>query len=309
MVLLSLLFLNEAPGQARRVVKWGYIYHGDGVPAEVFSRKYPDYSFVAITGFTLNENGLSIHPGASIRYGYLKSRKISSVIFYPVITFSNAKTGHVVLNDSNIRKRCVRSIGRSATSEGWSGVHFDFEYLPASDCRLFALFLEEIRRDIPGIKISIAVFPRIDFPLERSGFHDLKVLAGKADEFVLMCYDFHGPGTAIGPVTDIDWTEKNIRAALAFIPAKNLWLGVPAYGYKWDISGKAGAVSSREASLLGARYGIRRDVSGTAVVSYLSGGRKHMLYFSDRITRGRMQSLALRYGLAGIALWRIGFEE
>ncbi len=155
----------------------------------------------------------------------------------------------------------------------------------------------------------MAVFPQIEFPKERAGFHDLAVIGPHLDEIVLMCYDLHRQGTTPGPVTDIEWSERNIAHALKLLSPRQIWLGVPAYGYSWDASGKASALSARSGVKEATRCSAARHSSGTLYYECAGAKGLRRAWIADRHTRLLMERLAARYGLRGTALWRLGFEE
>ncbi len=154
----------------------------------------------------------------------------------------------------------------------------------------------------------MALFPQVEFPSKWAGAHDFARLAPLLDEAVLMCYDYHRKGTAPGPVVDVGWAERNILLALRFFKPENLWLGVPAYGYAWSGSGVE-VVSARAGVSQAARFGAVRHRSGTLYFEHTRDRDVRKAYIADTHTRKELAALALKHGLKGTALWRLGLED
>jgi spore germination protein YaaH len=267
------------------------------------------FDTVVVTGFKIEATGIVSYRFRGTMGETSRITASSGIILYPLITFKSSGVGHRILNDPSLSEKTCLHIKRLVRDRGFKGVHLDFEYLPPQDAARLSDFIKRLRRHIPGKTITMAVFPQVDFPEKLSRFHDLKIIAPVLDGIVLMCYDYHRIGTGPGPVSDLKWAEKNIRYSLSYFPAHKIWLGVPAYGYRWPDSGRATAVSARHGMKLARSYKPVRHESGCLYLDYISSGKRYMVYFADRFMRDEMVRLAEKYGLAGTALWRIGFEE
>jgi spore germination protein YaaH len=227
---------------------------------------------------------------------------------YPLRSFVSAQGGSRLLNSTSGRARAIQSILSLERESNFPGIHLDFEYLPPEDSKKLAGFLSEIKKSAFKGKLTMAIFPPVEFPEKWSRFHDIRLLGIHLDEVVLMCYDLHGRHTGPGPVTDADWGEKNIKAILRHMKARNVWLGIPAYGYQW-CNATAIAVSSKQALALSRVHGAERDLSLNVRIVYKKAGRNCEMYASDAHTRAALIQLSAKYELAGTALWRLGFEE
>ena len=229
----------------------------------------------------------------------------------PVISFQSAKDGRALLSSEKAGEKAIVSMLKLARDNGFNHVHLDFEYLPPSYALPLSQFLNPLKNTLEknGILLSMAVFPQVEFPFELAGFHDFSIINACCHEVVLMCYDLHRADSPPGPVTDLAWAEKNIRHALRYFSPGRVWLGVPAYGYDYPAKGRARVVSSAFAVKHSAKHRPSRHSSGTLRYEYTDKSGERVVFVSDKETRGRLEGLAARYGLKGVAVWRIGLED
>ena len=113
-----------------------------------------------------------------------------------------------MLKSGKVRYRAASAVKEMCETYGFPGIHLDFEYFPPEDSFFLALFLKELKDKMKNLVVSMAVFPQAEFPEKWSRFHDLTKISRHLDEIVIMCYDYHRPGTGPGPVTDKNWADK-----------------------------------------------------------------------------------------------------
>lgn len=290
---------------------WGY-YVVDSFKGES-GRKYLEsvlktLNVLSVTGFKLRGDGQLLNSRPQVQKDIAALAKRTGTEVLPLVTCTSSSEGRILLSSAESRKRAVAEL--TALIDGsYAGVHLDFEYLPPHDAQKLAVFLRELRSLMNGKKLTMAVFPPVDFPEKWSGFHDLKLIGPMLDELVVMCYDYHRPGSTPGPVTDLKWAERNIIQVLKSVRPEQVWLGIPAYGYDWSRSGKIKVLSAREGVKPAHQYKAVRHASGVLHFQYAEHGAMHDVYLADLETRKRMEVLAESHGLKGIALWRLGFEE
>ncbi|MBN2157766.1 MAG: hypothetical protein JW807_00110 [Spirochaetes bacterium] len=304
----SIILLLCLPfGSGAHAGSWGYLLHTSRFSGEYLSKTLPGYSVICLTGFRLTDSGgLKIEASAVLkRITSLASK--SKTAIYPLISFKTAAQGRRILDSPDLSQTAAMSIASMARTHGFPGIHLDFEYLPPSVAPKLSIFLGILRKFYDG-KITMAIFPQVDFPESLRGFHDLKLIGSVLDEIVLMCYDLHGTHTGPGPVTSLSWAEKNIVHALSFVTPEKIWLGIPAYGYRWE-GKKATPLPASKCARVARVHGAHRDSSGNMVIKYNESGRNVRIFYSDRETRRLLGKIASRYKLAGTALWRIGYED
>lgn len=307
LITLSCIITLSAYSTLKKNASWGYIYHASPLTGEYLARAVPRFDVICVSGFTIDGAGNVRSESSRMIKTITAIAALHHVTLYPMVSFQSAAQGRRILGSRRLISASARNIAAMARDGGYPGVHLDFEHLPPEDAPRLAEFLTALRKAYKG-KITMAVFPPVEFPEKWNRFHDLTLIAPHVDEIVIMCYDLHGAHTGPGPVTDVRWAERNIQFALRYIDAGKLWLGIPAYGYRW-CGGTARALSSREGMMIARRHSFVRDPSGTVQFTYADSGTRCSAYISDTHTRLLLQQLSLRHGLAGTAMWRLGFED
>jgi spore germination protein YaaH len=306
-ITLILLLRFMAYADDTKPGRWGYLVQNPALTDNYLEPVMRSYTVLCMTGFKIGKTGDIIVESAAVTDKISSLARKHHVTLYPLVSFTSAALGHRILSSRIMREKTAVKLSNFIRSKGFAGVHLDFEYLPPEDAARLGDFLDYLRREYSG-KITMAVFPTVGFPEKWNRFHDLSIIAPRVDEIVLMCYDYHGTHTGPGPVTDIRWAEQNIKRALERMRPSRIWLGIPAYGYRW-CGGKAVALSAREGARLTEKCFPARDTSGTLRFFYSDTGRTCTVYISDKQTRSLLEKLASDYGLAGTALWRIGFDD
>lgn len=266
------------------------------------------FDIVCITGFAVMADGnVRVAVNREKLAHISRSSRARGARMYPLIAPRSVSQGKRLLRSVEARDTAIRNLGRILKVFNFTGLHLDFEYFPPDYRHDLAVFIRELKSSFPGTTISMAVFPQTGFPSEYARFHDLALLAPLLDEIVLMCYDLHRPGTAPGPVTSVDWARRSIAHARAHVDSRRLYLGIPAYGYRWTKDGRAAVVTGFQGKRLIHSALSVRDPSGTVRLN----GRKDgsFVFFADDHTRAVLTALAKEHRLAGIAVWRLGFDD
>lgn len=306
MAVLFLLRCGHSSAELDEPSRWGYMVDSPAIAWDM-EKALHGYAVVSLTGFRLESPGTITPVRRDLLRHIISLSKRHGFALYPLISFTSADRGRRILASEESRERAAMAISKLAQDGGFPGVHLDFEYLPPEDADRLALFLARLRMHHKG-RITMAVFPQVDFPEKWSRFHDLGKIGHLLDEAVIMCYDYHGPHSEAGPVTDLTWAEENIRHCLRFMKPEQIWLGIPAYGYLW-CGGRPVAISAKRGAPLARARGATRDPSGNLYARFSRGESTCRLYVSDATTRSLLTDLARRYRLRGTALWRIGFDD
>ncbi len=265
-------------------------------PSQVNPAHLAHFDIISAGGFYLSRAGLHIHPYA-LRYPLHKKAKL-----IPLITFTSVNEGKKFLSQNRFWQQSLTSF-RSLIHKGMNHLHFDIEYFPATYLENLVSFFQFLKAKLPGISISMALFPPVDFPPSLNDFHNPKILRQVLDKIVLMAYDYHRPGTIPGPVTDIRWAEKNIFFLMKFFSPERIYLGMPAYGYAWENGKKTKVISMRQLKNQRNKFTGKRDASLLMCGKY---GHSH-LCIPDRTTIDAFSDLVQKYRLQGLAVWNFNY--
>lgn len=244
---------------------------------------------------------------------FLMSQKGLKVI--PLI--NNADGNDKMLTDPEVRKRAIKNITDLVVNNKYHGINIDFQGIPAKDKDNYTAFVKELAASLhpKGKMVTLSVFPKVDVSHDVSGAFDYKALAQYVDWMAMMTYDNHSETSGPGSVAPIDWVERNIKYALSQgVPREKLVMTVASYGYDWPV-GKGKAINAgikdlhERARERGAS--IRWDDSSqSSFFRYTANdGSKREVWFEDGKAAAAKAALARKYGLRGVAVWRLGFED
>lgn len=289
--------------------EWMYIYHPT-LKDPYILKQIEKYDILSFTGYKIDAQGniLKFINIENIEYK-LKNKKV-----YPLISLRSTKEGKILLRNLSNRKNAINNILNLIQKDIFKGVHIDFEYLTKEDAPNFKDFLKELQISLHQLNktLTVAIFPPI-WEMPYNEFHDLSLLHPYIDEIVLMTYDQHNPRTKPGPIAEYNWVEKNIKETLKYFKSSQVFLGIPLYGYEWELKTNHYKIvdNSYFLKILKRNNFIQKESSvlyGTKIQYRDKNGLK-ILYYPDPNFRELLKQLALTYQLKGIAYWRAGFEK
>ena len=281
------------------------------------AKHYQDFDVLVPYWYTVNQDG-------SISYsniGYEQqvedfAKKHNQFKLVPL--FNNGKGSPDVLLDNNTRAVAVKNIVKKVTDHNYAGVNIDFELLPPEAKNGLIAFISDLSKELKPKKkiLSVSVFPKSDGGEEFGAAYDYGAIAKYADFITIMTYDKHSDSSEAGSVAPYDWVEKNIQIALKSIPKEQLTVCIGAYGYDWPVPASAGEteyIGLKEALQRASKHGAKiqwDDSTQSPFYTYTADdGTKHEVWFESGQSAARKIALAKKYGLRGIAIWRIGFED
>ena len=173
----------------------------------------------------------------------------------PTIAWFDANGIERVLSNGPQRRALEDRVAALVRSNSFSGIDIDFEGMYPATRPYYSLFIEGLamRLHPAGEMLTCTVVPRTPIdslyvtPPKNIVYPENYPLLNKyCDEVRIMAYDqgtvdlkldaSKGNGTLYAPVADPDWVRKLIVYALQYISPKKLMLGIPTYGYEWEVS-------------------------------------------------------------------------
>lgn len=266
------------------------------------------------TWFSLNED-LSITDRSNIDYvarAHLFGEKV-----WPMFdnSFQEILTENALFSSSN-RQKIISNLIKLYKSIGADGINIDFEHINIQTRDNFTQFVRELYPIFKeaGMTVSVDVVPRIYEDVEKEPY-DRKSLAKVADYIMLMAYDQHwGTSQTAGSVAEYSWVENNMNVLFRSIPKNKFVLCLPLYNRIWF--DKGGKVSSQSVSMQVANnFIIQNNMElnwdnkiKQNVAKKQIGDQLVSIWLEDAASLNAKSSLVSKYGLAGVASWRKGFE-
>ena len=143
-------------------------------------------------------------------------------------------------------------------------------------------------------------------------FADWVRIGRVVDEFKIMTYSYSGSWSAPGPQAPLAWVDRVLSFATRVVPAHEISMGVPLYGFDWH-GGQVTAVSAHTGAALAARYHVavgRDPGSQEATLRFADAGVTHQVFFQDQTAlAAKLAALRARHPrVAGISIWVMGQE-
>lgn len=232
----------------------------------------------------------------------------------------SSELAHIILSDTTLQDRLLTEIINTALQQGFSDIHFDFEFIFPEDLELYNAFIVKARDRIhdAGLLISTALAPKTSSEQEGLLYtaHDYPFHGQMVDFVVLMTYEWGysgGPAMAVSP---LDKVEEVIDYAVTVIPPNKIMLGQNLYGYDWTLPFVEGttarAISPQQAIRLARENNVSIQFDETAQAPYFNyvdeEGNRHEVWFEDARSIQAKFDLIKRKNLRGISYWKLGLS-
>ncbi|RYE14375.1 MAG: glycosyl transferase family 2, partial [Sphingobacteriales bacterium] len=133
------------------------------------------------------------------------------------------------------------------------------------------------------------------------------------DYLFLMAIDQHNQSSNEGDISHQDWVEVILDNICTRVPSEKVILVVAGGGFDWPKNNVGVPVSYQQAISVAKekKSKITFDpLSANLNYSYIGqDSLQHHVYFADAATNFNMMRMADDWGTAGVALWRLGFED
>ena len=284
-----------------------------------------------------------------------QARKKNVKVYPTILSYAQNSTEqynmYLLLAQKKKRAAHVQAIVDLVKKNKFDGIDIDYENKLAEDRPYFSAFLTELGAALHknGKKLICTVEARTP-PESRYATtsqeilkkveysNDYKTIGSVCDQVRIMAYDQGGDdallvkqnaqlGNMYKPVSDINWVMKVATLALSDIPAKKIFLGVPTYGYKYEII-PATSTSSQSYSRIGSMnwnyadelarsinvmparntagelsftYSTSTNING----EYLGGMHQYLVWYSDAQAIADKMRIAKLYKLGGMVVFKI----
>lgn len=284
-------------------------------------QKLPGLNVISPTWFTLSNSSGDMRSIADIRYSNWAHNNGYQVWALVTNDFDKEMTSQMLMNPAS-RGKAINTLIQYAKDYKLDGINVDFENMYTKDKDLFTLFVKELYQKTKQMGIVLSVDVTVIAKNSNwSECYDRKALAQASNYIALMAYDQYWTGSPVsGSVSQLKWTEDNLKKVLLEVPKEKLLLGMPFYTRVWqekyDASNKlvvtSKAVSMEYAEqLVAENNGVKTwdAVSGQYFATYKKDGATYKIWLENESSIKLRVELANKYNLAGVASWKLGFEK
>lgn len=223
----------------------------------------------------------------------------------------------VLVENEAVQEKLIGQMLETVQDKGYAGVDIDFEYVLPENRVQYADFVGKVRSRMNenGYRVSVAVPPKVSD--DQKGLLvegvDYALLGENADAVFLMTYEWgytYGPPMAVAP---LDKVRQVVEYALTKIPAERLIMGIPNYGYDWQLpyergTTRASTVGNVEAVDIAAENGVVIEYATVAQspwFTYRKNGMDHVVWFEDIRSIEAKWNLIREYNLSGGRYWNL----
>jgi spore germination protein YaaH len=267
---------------------------------------------------------------------YLSSAKSKGVnLSLTVFSSDDTKIDSFLSDPQKSAQNLMIDISPLISKYGFTDINLDIEKVSdatAGQRQKYIEFVSEVRKKLPS-NVSLTIDVVATSFVKKTNLCDPVSLAKTADYIVIMGYDFHNPGSFVtgpvapqygaGVVSEFD-IESAVQAAKALTPPDKLILAIPLYGYAWEtignfpraaaMPGSAYSISSRSITeLLQKCTNCKTTYDETDAETHTifpdEEGLYQQIFYPDAKSTQIKVNFANDEGLAGIALWALGYED
>ena len=216
----------------------------------------------------------------------------------PTVMWSNGDAIHATLKNTKARRALEDEIANAVKANNFDGIDIDFEGKKYETRNYFSTFLKGLYQRLGNKWLMCTIEARTPLPDRYYGVtaprdagkyaNDLSAINKYCDRVRIMAYDqqsedlklaAQNEGTLYAPVADPVWVEKTMKLIAKSVSKKKLVLGVPTYGYEYDVTAYADgytygllwSFNPGYAIQISQQYGVApgRGGGGEAALSYV----------------------------------------
>ena len=268
---------------------------------------------ISPTWFYVSDNSGNIVNNATADYVSLAHER-GLKVWGLVDNFTQDISTYEVLSRTSSRQNLITQLVSAAVNAGIDGINVDFEQLSEDVGIHFLEFLRELSIECHKNNLVLSVDNPV--PEDFTSHYDRAEQGRVVDYVIVMGYDEHYVGSAeAGSVASLPWVEQGIVDTIAEVPAQRVINAVPFYTRLWKT--EAGSLSSEAIGMDTAQEVVNTnnaqvywdsDVSQN-YGSFEKDGCTYQIWIEDSQSIAAKVQLVQKYSLAGVAAWKLGFEN
>ena len=316
----TLLLLTEPIENYRNLFANGFAY--PFINSWILEEPLPYLSELSIFSYGFTPEGELIPPPLPVDWmietalSYGCTPILTLTPFGPDGTFSNQLI-HSMLSGQTSQDTLVYHLSEEVRTNGYGGINVDFEYILSEDRDLFTEFVRtlSIRIEELGGEVTVDLAPKTSDTQQGLLYEgkDYRALGEAATRVFVMTYEWgytYGPPMAVAPLNKV---KEVLDYATSVIPLEKITMGIPNYGYDWELpfvrgETKATTIGNIEAVQIAITNGASIYFDNTAqspFFHYVVGNVTHEVWFEDARSILAKYRLLQSYPLFGFGCWQI----
>lgn len=230
------------------------------------------------------------------------------------IEYKSSIDMYAILSSTAVRTQLIDNLINTVLEYGIDGINVDFEQISMDCGEHYIEFIREL--SIPcrehGIVLSVDNY----VPTGYTDHYDRREQGIVADYVIIMGYDEHYAGSEeAGSVASIDYVEEGIARTVEQVPADKVINAIPFYTRIWETTGSSissQAVGMDVAEEYVAAHNIEVEWDEKTCQNYgeyTSGDTLYQVWLEDERSIQVKLNIMEKYGIAGVASWRLGYEK
>ena len=268
---------------------------------------------ISPTWFSVSDNDGNVSSLASGEY-VMQAHEKGLKVWGLVDNFSENMSTTTVLSNTAARQNLENQLVTYALKAGLDGINVDFESLSEDVGIHFLQFLRELSIQCHENNLVLSVDNPV--PEDFTSHYDRAEQGKVVDYVIIMGYDEHYVGSDAGSVASLPWVEQGVKDTLAEVPAKRTILAIPFYTRLWKTT-DGGALTSEAIGMYQAQQAISDNGAETYwdkttsqnYGTYEGDGATYQIWLEDSKSISEKVKLIPKYKLAGVAEWKLGFEN
>ena len=268
---------------------------------------------ISPTWFSVSDNDGNVSSLASGDY-VMQAHEKGLKVWGLVDNFSENMSTTTVLSNTAARQNLENQLVTYALKAGLDGINVDFESLSEDVGIHFLQFLRELSIQCHENNLVLSVDNPV--PEDFTSHYDRAEQGKVVDYVIIMGYDEHYVGSDAGSVASLPWVEQGVKDTLAEVPAKRTILAIPFYTRLWKTT-DGGALTSEAIGMDQAQQAISDNGAETYwdkttsqnYGTYEGDGATYQIWLEDSKSIAEKVKLIPKYKLAGVAEWKLGFEN
>lgn len=231
--------------------------------------------------------------------------------------FDATANSFAILSSTSQREELINALVAEAIRYNLDGLNIDFELLSLATGPHFIQFLRElsVKCRANGLVLSVDNY----VPSANAAYYDWKSQGEVVDYVVIMAYDeHHKESETAGSVASYGFLTKAVDNILTMVPREQVIMAVPFYTRLWTETKKNGEtkLTSEALSMVTAATELSRngvepvwdEETRQYYAEYEKEGVICKMWLEDTQSLQEKLSYIRKAKLAGVAVWRLGFE-